>query len=188
MKFFLMVATSLCAAALLVGCANAPRTTALVAPLTAQTLVTESNPLFRAVAVGQITGGRETGLVGDSQVSNAAFAQALSTSLNLALLRADPVRDAPRYRLDAQIVSLEQPQLQIAITATATIAYRLRRVSDDAVVFEETISTQFTAELRDTLIRAERFRLAAEGAVQENVAQFMNRLVAFSQRAPYELI
>lgn len=172
-------------ALLTAACASPTRPTALVAPLTAQTIVAESNPLFQRVSLGVVSGGRETGLISASQVSNEALIQAVDTSLDLALLRAPA--PPPGYLLDVTLEQLEQPSLQINLTVTVTIRYSLRRL-DGAVVYEERVTTPFTAPVTDSIIRSERFRLATEGAVKSNIATFLSRLVSFSQANAYALL
>lgn len=170
------------------GCAAPARTTALVAPLTAQTMVTEANPLFENVGVGQVTGGRRTGVLTGSQISNEAFAGALDGSMALTLLKAPGDAPAPTYEIDATVISIDQPILQVNVTVTATVKYALRRVSDGRVLFAQEVTTPHRASLADTIVRSERFRLASEGAAKANIAEFLNRLVAYAERAPYALL
>lgn len=173
-------------ASLLAGCGGGARSTALVAPLSTATLVTEANPLFRAVAVGVVDGGQETTLLSGSQVSNANLVEALETSLDLTLLLA-PGGEQTAYVLDATLEDLDQPVLQLTLTVTATMLYRLRKPSGE-LLFQERITTPFTSKFSDSFIRSERFRLANEGAVKANITEFLNRLVAYSERNPVALL
>lgn len=180
-----VVALGLLAA--LAACASQARSTALVAPLTTQTIVTESNPLFRRVVLGTVAGGKKTTLISASQVSNANFREALNTSLDLTLLKGADATRTDNFVLDAVIEQIEQPSLQINVTVTATIRYMLRRPGGPTL-FEQRLVTPFTAQFTDTFIRQERFRLASEGAVKANIREFLNQLIAASNADPYRFL
>lgn len=164
----------------LAGCAEPARPTALVASATETTLITAGNPLFKALAVGAIGGGRETGVIEASQVSGPSFREGLDTSLSLRLMKTE---GSPAFTVDATIIEVDQPSLQINFTATATVLYEVRN-EIGAIVFSARVTTESTAEVTDSIIRQERIRIATEGAARENIKQFLEVLAAESTRAP----
>ncbi|MBY0336640.1 MAG: hypothetical protein K2X11_08505 [Acetobacteraceae bacterium] len=165
----------------LVGCAAGANPGAMVPPVSGETIVSTGSRLRQAVAVGTISGGRETNPLWTSQVSDPAFAEALRQSLAThALLSVNN----QAFRLDARLLELNQPFIGLDMEVTARVAYRLTRVSDGAVVFETEIRSPFTATFGSSLYAVERLRLGNEGAIRENIRQFLAQLVGAEQRNP----
>ena len=162
------------------GCASATRSTAIVAPVSATTLVEEGSPLYQAVAIGEVRGGSETTLISNSQVSNAAFREALETSLRLTGMAAPG--EGP-FIIDASIESVEQPILQINFTTTATVFYRVLTRSG-AIVNQERVTTESETSFTESIVRSERIRIATEGAMRENIGVFLANLAASAQADP----
>lgn len=182
MKRFLSIAAALLTAAgLLSACASASRSTAMVAPVTADTLIDASSPLHKSVLVRNVTGGEETNILLQSKVSNADFRTALETSLDLTTMLTTAAN--AKFLIDAQIISLEQPQLAINLQVITTTRYTVRSF-DDRVVFDEEIKTTYKEQFLNSLVRAERQRLANEGSVKANIAEFIKKLVAASEADP----
>lgn len=173
------------AAGLLAGCASEARSTAMVAPVSAATIVNAGNPLQGGIVLGVVGGGELTNPLWTSQVSSANYRQALDTSLALTTLRA-PAGAQPGpgvYVLDATLEEIDQPQLAVNFTVTVTALYQLRNPAG-ALVYNERITSPYTARIADSLVRAERLRLANEGAVKANIDVFLQRLVAASNANP----
>lgn len=175
-------ATVAAAAVLLSACASATRPTAIVAPATASALVQKESPVYQSMGVGRIEGGSETTLISNSKVSNASFREALTTSLRLNGLLADV--GAEDFTVDATIESVEQPLLQINFTTTATVFYRVLSESG-AILHQERVTTTSEAKFTDSIVRSERIRIATEGAMRENIAQFLDAFVETVKANPY---
>lgn len=167
------------------GCASEARSTAMVAPVTDKTLVSAGNPLRNAVILGGVRGGEQTNPLWTSEVSGLNFRRALDTSLRLATLRAPTDAMGPgRYLLEATLEEVDQPQIAINFEVTVTALYQLRS-QGGALLYNERVTSPYTAKFTDSLVRAERLRLANEGAVKLNISTFLERLVADSEKDPY---
>lgn len=163
------------------GCASGARPTAMVAPLQAETMLPEDSPLHQAVVVGAITGGEETNPMWTSEVSNAAFRQALESSLDLATIKS-PSADAPLV-VDATLVSVDQPLMGFSITVTSTAEYAVKAL-DGEEIWRTTVVAPYTAKMSDAFLGYERLRLANEGSIKANISSFVSQLVAESQKTP----
>ncbi|MEO1293389.1 MAG: hypothetical protein AAFV62_11240 [Pseudomonadota bacterium] len=167
------------------GCASGARSTAMVAPVTAETLIDSASPLHRAIGVGQTSGGEETNPLWTPEVSTGDFRRALETSLNLTTMLGPP--SAP-FTLDATLEELDQPVITLNFTVTATIFYRLRANKTGEIVWQERIAAPHTVNFTENFVRSERLRLASEGAVRENISVFLKQLNAVAKQDPYRFV
>jgi hypothetical protein len=158
----------------LAGCAAGARPNAMTVGAAPGTTISDKSPLRYAVQVGAVSGGSRTNPLWKSDVSNDDFHQALEQSLSLHAMLAG----TPRYVLDAQLVALEHPLIEIQATVTATVRYTLVRAADRAVAWEQTLTTSSTARLGDALSGPERLRLATEGAMHENIKLMLGLVIA----------
>lgn len=166
---------------LLSACASGAVPGAMVPPVSQQTLIGDTSRLRQGIEVSGVTGGRETNPLWTSQVSNEAFSEALRQSLAIhALLSSN---NAP-YRLDAQLFDMAQPLMGFNMTVRARARYRLARVADGSVVHESEVDSSFTATAASSALGVERLRLANEGAIRENIRQFLEKLIAAEANDP----
>ncbi|MEL6980382.1 MAG: hypothetical protein AAGM38_17135 [Pseudomonadota bacterium] len=181
-RFLTRIGAAAALLALAAGCAGGARPTAMVAPVAAETLIEQDNPLYRSVAVSTVSGGSETNPMWTSQVSDQDFKTALNNSLDVAAIKATSPGDA-EFMLDATLDDLEQPFFGGSLTVTSTVSYA---VSDQAgaQVWTTRIIAPYTASFSDAFLGAERLRLANEGSIKANIAQFMAELVAASKADP----
>ena len=93
------------------------------------------------------------------------------------------IRDE-RFRLEANMINLQQPMIGVDMTVTSKIRYRLTRVADNTVVFEREITAPFTAAFSSSFYGVERLRLANEGSIRENISQFIAALIAAEAENP----
>jgi len=135
--------------------------------------------LIDGIAVGSVDGGQDTNVLGTSQVSNEDFQSALMDSLRNHGLLAEG--SAPRYILYAHLLDVHQPLIGLDMTVTATVNYELADAVNGQPTRETTIATDFTSPFGDAFAADERTRLANEGAIRENIRQF---LVWLSHRPP----
>lgn len=174
-------------AAALSACTTGARRGALTAPLTEATLIDSAHPLFQAVVVGAVTGGRTTDLVGASQISSVDFRRALQTSLDVRAMFADEDPVAPqdaRFLLEATIEQVEREILDINVDVTTVILYELTDIDTGAVLFVRRVRATYEAPFTDSFIRSERFRLANEGSGQANISAFLDALAADVAQRP----
>ncbi len=163
------------------ACASGAKPGAMLAPNTPQTTTSANSNLREAVGIGQVAGGRETNPLWVSDVSSSDLAEALRLSLSVRTMLA--IRDE-RFRLEANMIDLQQPMMGIDMTVTSKIRYRLTRVADNVIVFEPLITAPFTAAFTSSLVGVERLKLANEGSIRENISQFLAALIAAEAENP----
>lgn len=160
--------------AALVGCASPARIEEM--SVYSSRLHSENAHLKNAVAVTDVTGGRETNAMWTSQVSSEAFRRALESSLrNIGL--SDPVISANRYHLTADILQVTQPLMGIDMTVTSNVRYGLIEATTRREVFSKIISASYTAKFSDAFAGSERLRLANEGAAKANIQLLTEELL-----------
>ncbi|MCA3415429.1 MAG: hypothetical protein INF84_12595 [Roseomonas sp.] len=163
------------------ACASGAKPGAMLAPNTAQTTISANSNLREAVGIGQVSGGRETNPLWVSDVSSSDLAEALRLSLSVRTMLA--IRDE-RFRLEANMINLQQPMMGLDMTVTSKVRYRLTRLSDNTIVFEREITAPFTAAFSSSLVGVERLKLANEGSIRENISQFLAALIAAEAENP----
>ena len=142
------------------------------------TSVQRTNPALKGtVAVADVTGGKDTNPAWKSEVSSDAFRRALELSLeNAGLL--SKILAGSKYRLTADLIKLDQPFAGIDMTVTSTVRYSLVDAKSLKEVYGRTTQISFTAKFSDSLLGAERLRIANEGAVKENIKLLLADLEA----------
>jgi len=167
------------AALLLVGslgaCASGAQSVNMVA--TGVQPVAANSALASSISIDSVVGGKNTNPLWTSQISNGDFEAALRDSLIAAGLY-ESIGD---YKLEARLISVQQPLIGIALTVTTTVEYTLRR-ADGTQVFNETIVSPYTAQFSEAAIAMIRLRLANEGSARENISQVIDRLQTESLR------
>ena len=63
------------------------------------------------------------------------------------------------------------------MTVTATVRYTLVSDADQAVKWDQTLVTPYTAKLGEALVGSERLRLANEGAMRENIKLMIGQMI-----------
>ena len=135
----------------------------------------DGSPLRGEVEIEEVGGGQETNPLWTSEVGNAEFREALLMSLQNAGLAA--VGDG-RFELTAILIDLGQPLFGASLTVTSTVDYEIEDQLTGETVFEEVITTPYTAAFGDSLLAVERLRLANEGSIRANIEEFLVRLGA----------
>lgn len=173
------------AASVLAGCASGARSTALTPQPTEKTIVTSDELIYQSIAVGAVSGGRESDAVSGSQISSGEFREALEGALKLNGLWA---LNDPRFTLDAQIEQVDQETFDINLDVVTTVFYRMRDIASGAIVYEKRVIEGFEAQFTDSFVRSERFRLANEGSGRANIQSFIEGLVADFRAEPYRFL
>jgi hypothetical protein len=171
----LVFAALFCAIALIQGCATPSAGVNMVASPEGSTTGPRDPSLQRAIKLRNVAGGSETNALWMSKVSDADFRFALENSLKSAGLLS--TGEAPRYQLDATLLSLEQPLVGFSLTVTCSVRYDLSDAASAKRVFGKTITTPFTATTSDAFLGVERMRIANEGAVRQNLRQLLQELL-----------
>jgi hypothetical protein len=163
--------------ALLLGaCAQPARVGQMIHQPDETQLQTVPVAMQQSVAIAEIVGGEETDPLWMSEVGNEEYRQALQASLQSYGLFAD--YGGGDYDLTAHLIELEQPLMGFDMTVTCVASYIVTRASDGVEVFNDTITTPYTADFSEAFVGVERLRLANEGAVRRNIGEFITRFVA----------
>ena len=158
---------------LLAGCA-APAAVSNMSVYTAHRTAPAS--LQSAIAVADVTGGRETNPLWVSQVSSEAFRSALEDSLaNAGVFQR--TLSASKYRLTASLGQLEQPAFGIDMTVTSSIRYTVVDTKTGKDVYSRLIRAPFTAGFSDSPLGTTRVRIATEGSIKKNIELLINDLL-----------
>ena len=135
---------------------------------------TVSAELRDAISIRSVTGGEPTNPLWTSEVGNAEFRAALESSLrNYGLLAEAGSGD---YALDATLVDLQQPVFGLSLEVTSTATYHLEPKNAPKSSFDDTVITSYTASPSESFFAVQRLRLANEGAIRENIREFIRRL------------
>jgi len=157
-------------ASLLAGCATAAKPDAMVADKVAITHTSNSD-----VSVA-VSGGKATSSMGASQVSDDAFAKALSDSITQSGLFRAVATSGGRYKLAAFIGKVDQPMLGLSMTVKMEVSYTLVDTQSGKTVWARNVASEHTAKMGDAFAGVERLRLANEGAAKANIQQVISEI------------
>jgi hypothetical protein len=124
-----------------------------------------------------VSGGQETSSVHKSQISDAAFAQALRDSLAASGLFAG-VKDEGTYKLNAHLGKLSQPTLGFDMKVDMEVGYTLVDSRTGERVLRKNIASSHVATTGDALAGVDRVRLANEGAARKNIEALLAELAS----------
>ena len=133
---------------------------ATVAPLPAQ--------LQHAMCVRSVTGGEATNPLWTSQVGDADFKTALSSSLTSAGLAASP--DACHYQIDANLLGLSQPFAGLHMTVTSHVNYKVYDQAGTAASPSRRYRRLSRRRRATRSWESQRMRLANEGSIRTRSA------------------
>ncbi len=170
MRIILLAAAVLSLAA----CASASKPGAMVAELTDSTIIRDDSTLRNAFNVGTVTGGKKTNPLWVSKVSSEDFAEALRQSLTSHAMLSS---STGKFVVDAELLEVKQPLAGFNLTVKSTVKYKVSEVATSIVVLEETVTNEHTAKMGEAFVAAQRLRLANEGSMKGNIAQFIETLV-----------
>jgi hypothetical protein len=151
------------AALVLAGCATQGAMT--VAPGTIASPIAKYR---NAMAVRSVTGGQAMNLLTMPGVSNEPFKAALESSLAANGYLA--ASGSPGFYVDAEIQNLDQPIAGLDLDVTTTVTYK---VSGRAGAANYPVVAKGTATFSDSVVAADRLRIANERAMQESIKQFL---------------
>jgi len=164
--YLLLAVTMLCA-----GCASGAKQEAMIAQIHMPVHKSPSN------VVVAVIGGRETSVMGSSQISDEDFAQALRQSIEQSGLFAQALTDGlSKYLLQAFIVQINQPMFGGSLTVSMEVNYTLARTEPKQVVWQKAVSSSYTAPFSEAFVAVKRLRLANEGAARKNIEQAIQEM------------
>ena len=124
-----------------------------------------------------VLGGKETGAMDKSQISNEAFMQAIADSLYKSGLFSEIIHGKNAdYLLNVMIFNLTQPSFGLSFTVKMEAVWSLAHADSKKVIMRESIRSSFTATMVEAFAAVTRLRLATEGAAQENIRLGIKKL------------
>jgi hypothetical protein len=135
-----------------------------------------TNPHFKnKIAIAQVDSKKETNSLLAIKINNSSFQKALSTSLEQNGLLAVS-HSLSRFDLFANLASLNQPSFGGDFQVTSNIEYRVVERETKITWYEEIISKSYTTTYSKSGLPVGGMRLANEGAIRENIKEFITRL------------
>ncbi len=128
--------------------------------------------LYGEIEVAEVAGGEETNPLWTSEISDAAFRDAVEMSLVSQRLWGEDAR----YALAVELMEVDQPLFGLDFTVTTEVRYCLTDTRTGEVLMDEQVSGQHTATPGDAFIAVKRLRLANEGAGKDNIAGLLEKL------------
>lgn len=162
------------------ACSQPARTDAMIANVTEATVVKPDSPLKQSMTVASVTGGEETSPLWTSQVGNEGFLEALTLSLQQHTMLAT---SNGVMTLRVTLVELDQPLAGFDMEVTSTVRYVVEHQAQ-GVVFDETIRHAHLQDFSSAFVGSKRLQLANEGAIRNNISQFIEKLIAASNIDP----
>ena len=124
-----------------------------------------------------VLGGKETGAMDKSQISNEAFMQAIADSLYKSGLFSEIIHGKNAdYLLNVMIFNLTQPSFGFSFTVKMEAVWSLAHADSQKVLMKESIRSSFTATAGEAFAAVTRLRIATEGAAQENIRLGIKKL------------
>lgn len=130
--------------------------------------------LKNSIDVEESVGGEETNAAWTSEISNIAFTNAVKHSLSSLGLYSG----SGRYKLEINMIKVDQPLFGLDMTVTTHIRYILTDSQTKNVVLDETVVAPYTATVGDAFLGVERLKLANEGSGKENIKGLIEKLSA----------
>lgn len=166
---FLSIAVGICLSA----CVTASEVGNLVPETTQSVPITSA--LKNAVSVTNLS--VEGSGAFERQISSNALEEALAAALEKNGLLA---MKQSQYNVIPILLHLEQPAIGIDMKVIAKINY-LVKDSTGKILMDKTISTPYTAKMGEAFVGATRVKRANEGAVRENISEFISEFLTWSQ-------
>ncbi len=134
---------------------------------------TQFNSQFEnSINVLKVEGGKETNPLWIPHINDEEFKKALIKSLrNHKLFSEDAA-----YKLNVEILKVEQPSFGLDLTVTIATKYTLIDAKEHHIIFDRIITTPYTAKLHDAFLAVYRLQLANEGAAKKNIQSFLDKL------------
>ena len=127
-----------------------------------------SLPKYRnAMAVRSVSGGQAMNILTVPGVSDEPFKAALESSLEAKGYLAKG--GTPKFYVDAEIQNLDQPLMGLTLDVTASVTYKVSGAGSATYPISSTAS----ATVSDSVIAADRMRIANERVMQQNIRMFL---------------
>jgi hypothetical protein len=135
----------------------------------------------------QVSGGCEDCALGQAKISNAAFAEAVTKAVKASgvFSRVTQGSDAD-FLLSVRIFRSETPLMGFNMRADIEAGWTLTRGRSGEGIWRESINSEYTATMGDTVIGIQRVRFASEGAARTNIAEAIAKLSRLSIKRPIQ--
>jgi hypothetical protein len=149
-------------------------------PVTSKSMVVSTfsiQKVFPYSVLVNVLGGKETGAMDKSQISNKAFMQAITESLYKSGLFSEIIHGKNAdYLLNVMIFDLAQPNFGFSFTVKMEAVWSLAHADSKKILMRESIRSSYTATAGEAFVGATRLRIATEGAAQENIRLGIKKL------------
>lgn len=166
-------------AALATGCASPAQREAMVLRADQVQGTLKNQTLRGAISVAGVTGGKKTNPLWTAEIDDAAFSAALGDSLRVAGLGAADAAAAP-YSVQATLLSMKEPFMGFDMKVTTAVNYKLVEKATGKVLFNDTVSAEYTATTKDAFVGTTRLRMAKEGSLRENFKGLIAKIYAIA--------
>lgn len=123
--------------------------------------------------------GEDSGEAGMAQISDQAFKEAIVQAISQTGLFADIAEeDSADLVLYVSIMNTDQPAFGFSMTVNLEVYWKLMRKSDNSMIWQDTITSSYTAGATDAFSGAKRVRFATEGAARKNIEEALTRINA----------
>ena len=165
-------ALGLAASLLLAGCASPADSDAMI-PETAS--VEKTHPYSINV---EVTGGRATEPIGMPQISNDAFDEAITETLEEteAFARVHDEKSG-NFELAVIIFEVQHPSTHESATVTIETGWTLTNQLTGEIVWQQALRSTYTASSDSDVTFVGRLRKATEGAAKDNIKQGVTEIV-----------
>lgn len=124
-------------------------------------------------------GGSGTSALGKSQIDNAELERAVTDAIKQSktFSRVLPAKGGD-YLLTVNIFTVNQPTMGFSFTVNLEMGWTLTRASTGAKVWQESITSEYTAGATDAFAGVTRLRMATEGAARNNISKALKKIAA----------
>ncbi|WP_299202258.1 hypothetical protein [uncultured Amphritea sp.] len=171
MSIFRISFLFLCSA-FLFGCASGAKMENMTYRNNGPAKVSFDPALNKQVDVQSVSGGEKTNPAWTSEISNESFSLALKRSLDSFGL----FSSIGKYKLDVQMLDVDQPLFGLDMTVTTRVRYHLVDTVTNKVLIDEVVRAPYTASVGDAFLGSERLRKANEGSGKKNIQRFIEKL------------
>lgn len=152
------------ASVMFVGCAAPTKPTAMVP---AEYVPGKVQPYSVSV---NVAGGQDTSALGKSNVADAD----LKTAIEETILKTKAFKQLVKvggadYELSSSIMTVNQPSMGFSFTVKTDLAWKLRKVDGDKIVWRKVIQSEHTTGAGEAFAGVTRLRMATEGAIRNNI-------------------
>ncbi|MEA3232968.1 MAG: hypothetical protein U9Q05_14525 [Thermodesulfobacteriota bacterium] len=130
----------------------------------------------------EVGGGSKTNPLWTSQISDQAFREAITNSLTQSGIFSKVINGSNAdYLLEVIITNCNQPIVGFDMTVSMVTHWELTNLKTNKEIWEDFISSSYTATVGDAFAGIKRLRLANEGAARENIKEGISTLSSLDE-------